>query len=366
MARTHFDQKLKRLEEQLLRMGTQVSETLHLAVDSLARQDLDLARKIIEADDHIDALDLKLEEDCLRLLALQQPLAKDLRIITTVLKAATDLERVADQAANIAEITLRIGEEPLIKPLIDIPYMGVEVEEMIHFALEALVERDAEKARQICLQDELIDEQYENLLLELMDYIQDGGDRKRMFQIMNLLFTARFLERVGDHAVNIGERVIYLVEGVLTAKEAEIDRVLGLELGADDYVTKPFSLRELLARVKTVLRRSNQVIQVPEEEFIRFDELEIDLMGQEVKARREKKELTAKEFELLKTLAMNPGRVLSRDQLLDRVWGHDFYGDPRTVDVHIRWLREKIEIDPGDPRYILTVRGSGYKFRRKE
>jgi len=214
MARTHFDQKLKRLEEQLLRMGTQVSETLHLAVDSLARQDLDLARKIIEADDHIDALDLKLEEDCLRLLALQQPLAKDLRIITTVLKAATDLERVADQAANIAEITLRIGEEPLIKPLIDIPYMGVEVEEMIHFALEALVERDAEKARQICLQDELIDEQYENLLLELMDYIQDGGDRKRMFQIMNLLFTARFLERVGDHAVNIGERVIYLVEGV--------------------------------------------------------------------------------------------------------------------------------------------------------
>jgi len=153
---------------------------------------------------------------------------------------------------------------------------------------------------------------------------------------------------------------------ILTAKEAEIDRVLGLELGADDYVTKPFSLRELLARVKTVLRRSNQVMQVPEEEFIRFDELEIDLMGQEVKARREKKELTAKEFELLKTLAMNPGRVLSRDQLLDRVWGHDFYGDPRTVDVHIRWLREKIEIDPGDPRYILTVRGSGYKFRRKE
>lgn len=153
---------------------------------------------------------------------------------------------------------------------------------------------------------------------------------------------------------------------ILTAKEAEIDRVLGLELGADDYVTKPFSMRELLARVKTVLRRANQSGQAMNGEFLRFGELEIDLLGQEVKVGKEKVELTAKEFELLKTLAGNPGRVLSRDMLLDRVWGADFYGDPRTVDVHIRWLREKIEKDPGNPQYILTVRGSGYKFRREE
>lgn len=213
MTRTHFDHELKILEEELLRMGSKVTEVLHLAVESLARQDLELARKIIDGDDIIDDMDTKLEEDCIRLIALQQPLAKDLRIISTVLKTATDLERIADHATNIAEITLRIGNEPLIKPLIDIPAMAVAVEEMIHSSLEAFVNRDVEKARNTCLQDDIIDQQYEKLLLELTDYILNDGEKKRIIQIMNLLFTARYLERVGDHATNIGERVIYLVKG---------------------------------------------------------------------------------------------------------------------------------------------------------
>lgn len=153
---------------------------------------------------------------------------------------------------------------------------------------------------------------------------------------------------------------------VLTAKEAEIDRVLGLEMGADDYVTKPFSVRELLARIKTVLRRSDySESNSGEEQLLKFGHLQIDCLGHEVKVAGEKIELSAKEYELLRVLATNAGRVLSRDLLLDRIWGADFYGDPRTVDVHIRWLREKIEVDPGNPEYILTVRGSGYKFRRE-
>lgn len=152
---------------------------------------------------------------------------------------------------------------------------------------------------------------------------------------------------------------------MLTAKEAEIDRVLGLEMGADDYITKPFSLRELVARVKTVLRRSDHAGHATEDTAIRVGDLVIDLLGHEVRKDGKKIDLSVKEYEVLKLLASNAGRVLSRDLLLDRIWGADFYGDQRTVDVHIRWLREKIEQDPGEPRYILTVRGTGYKISRE-
>jgi len=152
---------------------------------------------------------------------------------------------------------------------------------------------------------------------------------------------------------------------MLTAKEGEIDRVLGLELGADDYVTKPFSMRELLARVKTVLKRmSFKPEPVDQPKLIVSGDLVVDLLGHEVRARGETVNLSGKEFELLRILAARPGRVFTREQLLDLVWGNDFYGDTRTVDVHIRWLREKIEIDPGNPENILTVRGVGYKFRK--
>ncbi len=153
---------------------------------------------------------------------------------------------------------------------------------------------------------------------------------------------------------------------MLTAKEGEIDRVLGLELGADDYVTKPFSMRELLARIKTVLKRTvasgTGMLDTPK--VIRIGELQIDLLGHDVTVKGQSVNLSSKEYELLRILASHPGQVLSREQLLNLVWGNDFYGDSRTVDVHIRWLREKIEVDPGDPEYILTVRGVGYKFKK--
>ncbi len=152
---------------------------------------------------------------------------------------------------------------------------------------------------------------------------------------------------------------------MLTAKEGEIDRVLGLELGADDYVTKPFSMREVLARIKTVLKRSSfggAAMDPPK--LIVARDLQIDLLGHEVTVKEKVVNLSSKEYELLRILASHPGQVLTREQLLNLVWGNDFYGDDRTVDVHVRWLREKIEEDPGNPQYILTVRGVGYKFRK--
>lgn len=154
---------------------------------------------------------------------------------------------------------------------------------------------------------------------------------------------------------------------MVTAKEDEIDRVLGLELGADDYVTKPFSMRELLARIKTVLKRIPAVnpSQAPEPPaLIEVGSLVIDPKGYEVTVAGKPVALSGKEFDLLNYLAAHPGQVLTREQLLERVWGSDFYGDNRTVDVHIRWIREKIEPDPANPEYILTVRGVGYKFRK--
>lgn len=151
---------------------------------------------------------------------------------------------------------------------------------------------------------------------------------------------------------------------MLTAKDEETDKVLGLELGADDYVTKPFSPRELLARVRALLRRvqsyKDQDGQIAE---ILAGDLTIDLESYEVQKRDQVIELTVREFELLKFMALYPGRVFSRETLLEKVWGYDFYGDIRTVDVTVRRLREKIEDDPGNPFYVLTKRGIGYFFR---
>lgn len=152
---------------------------------------------------------------------------------------------------------------------------------------------------------------------------------------------------------------------MLTAKAGEADRIVGLEMGADDYLAKPFSPRELVARVRAILRRANGAGKV--EPLPAYDKggLKIDYSTYEVFARGKAVKLTLKEFELLKYLVQNPNRVLSRDQLLDRVWGDDTFVTPRTVDVHIRRLRKAIEKDDSHPKWILTLRGVGYKFDEK-
>ena len=152
---------------------------------------------------------------------------------------------------------------------------------------------------------------------------------------------------------------------MLTAKAGEADRVVGLEMGADDYLTKPFSPRELVARVRAILRRVESA--KPADQLPAYDKgcLKIDFSTYEVFAREKSIRLTLKEFELLRFLVQNPNRVLSRDQLLDRVWGGETYVTPRTVDVHIRRLRKAIEKDDSKPKWILTLRGVGYKFDEK-
>ena len=152
---------------------------------------------------------------------------------------------------------------------------------------------------------------------------------------------------------------------MLTARGEEADRVVGLELGADDYVTKPFSMRELLARVRNMLRRSSSPVSespAEETEVIRSGNLIVDLASHSIILDDEALAMKPREFSLIALLAANRGRAFTRDQILERLWGHDYIGDSRTVDVHIRWLREKIEPEPSQPCRIVTIRGVGYRF----
>ncbi len=151
---------------------------------------------------------------------------------------------------------------------------------------------------------------------------------------------------------------------MLTAKDGEVDKVVGLELGADDYVTKPFSLRELTARIRAIFRRAEQASAGPAQPMIDLGHVRIDLAGHRLLRNGEPVALKPKAFELLAFLVRNPGQVFTRDQLLERVWGYDYAGETRTVDVHVHWLRAELEEDPGSPRFIQTVRGTGYVFRR--
>jgi DNA-binding response OmpR family regulator len=153
---------------------------------------------------------------------------------------------------------------------------------------------------------------------------------------------------------------------MLTARDDELDKVLGLELGADDYLTKPFSIREFRSRIRALLRRASTPRHEPsEEEVIEIDGLRIDPVRRSVEVEGTSVQLTYVEFELLRTLAQRPGRVLSRQALLEALWGGSDYREPRTIDVHVRHLREKLERDPREPQFILTVRGVGYRFAER-
>ncbi len=153
---------------------------------------------------------------------------------------------------------------------------------------------------------------------------------------------------------------------MLTARSEEIDRVLGLEVGADDYLAKPFSFRELLARVRSILRRVELDRQTAQLEPIIIGNISLDPIARRVFRKEQEVQLSAREFDLLSALIKSAGRAISREELLAEVWGGDWIGDPRTLDVHVRWLRLKIEDDPASPHYIQTVRGHGYRFAGQE
>ena len=149
---------------------------------------------------------------------------------------------------------------------------------------------------------------------------------------------------------------------MLTAKDSEIDKVVGLELGADDYVTKPYSSRELLARVRAVLRRNVETEEFEDESVLEAGGVRIDVERHVVSVRGEEQSMPLKEFELLEILVRNSGRVMTRGQLIDRIWGEDYVGDTKTLDVHIKRIRSRIEQNPGEPVMLVTVRGLGYRF----
>jgi len=196
---------------------------------------------------------------------------------------------------------------------------------------------------------------------------RDGEDALRLFQSehVDLVVLDLMLPKLDGLEVCKRLRAESQVPIImLTARDDELDKVLGLELGADDYITKPFSIREFRGRVRALLRRASASRQPgPDGDLISLDGLEIDLARRSVEVRSQQVQLTYVEFELLRILASHPGRVYSRRMLLESLWGGADYREPRTIDVHVRHLREKLELDPAEPEYILTVRGVGYRFR---
>ncbi len=213
MSRESYQRELQSIQEEILKMGSLVEKQIHEAVRFLSNQDLEGAQAVLAKDDLVDQMQIDIEEHCMRLIALQQPVASDLRTIVAIFKITTDVERIGDHACNIAELTLRIGEQQLIKPLDDIPQMARLTEAMVRDSLTAFVKRDLELAEEVRQADEPVDEMYSMLFDELIGFVLQGGDGRRASQAINLLFAARYLERIADHATNIAERVMYMVTG---------------------------------------------------------------------------------------------------------------------------------------------------------
>ena len=212
--RNKLEAELKDLKKEVLRMGQMVSEMIDSAVLSLVRQDPALAQQVIDRDDEIDRLLITIEMRCLQLMALQQPMARDLRTVGTGLKIVTDLERMADHATDIAEVTQKLAGEPLIKPLIDIPRMATLAQEMVRAALDAFVDEDEAAARAMIARDHEMDALYKAVFDELVEMME--RDPRVVRQATHLLHVAGCLERIGDHATNLGEWTIYQLTGELS------------------------------------------------------------------------------------------------------------------------------------------------------
>ncbi|TWH46955.1 phosphate signaling complex protein PhoU [Sporomusa sp. KB1] len=211
VTRQSYDQELADLRQALLNMGKAVDRAIDEAVISLAQQDNELARKVMDSDDEIDQMEIDIEDKCMVLIARQQPLARDLRIIGTGLKITTDLERMGDHAYDIAKIALAMNKQSLIKPLVDIPRMAQMAQKMLKDSLEAYTTLDITLAEQVCLNDDEVDNIYYQVFRELLTYMME--DPTTISQATELIFVARYLERIADHATNIAEWTVYLVTG---------------------------------------------------------------------------------------------------------------------------------------------------------
>lgn len=207
----HFDEELKQLRDRLLAMGGASEQIVGKAVKALVERNLSLAQEVLREDTVINQMEVEIEDLCLNLMARYQPEAKDLRTVAMIFKIVNDLERVGDQAVNIAERTVDLLKEPLLKPLIDIPRMAALAQQMLKDALDAFVNHDTEMARDVCRRDEQVDHLNDQIYKELLVFMTQ--DPKTIIRAMDLILVGRHLERVADHATNIAEDVYYLVKG---------------------------------------------------------------------------------------------------------------------------------------------------------
>lgn len=212
-ARKAFDEDLVSLQTDLQDMGKKVDQMLGVTIRALAEGDAVLARQVEDMDDIVDRYNLSIENDALRLLALQQPMARDLRTIAAAMKIITDIERAGDYAVDIAQIVEQLAEKPLFKPLVDIPRMALLVREMLKETLDAFVSRDLELVQDMISHDVEVDALYSSLYKELSGYIRSNPELTE--QAMGLILIARYLERMADHITNIGERIFYMQTGQL-------------------------------------------------------------------------------------------------------------------------------------------------------
>lgn len=206
-----FDEELKLLKEKLLEMASWAEEQIATAVRGLKDREERLACQVLEREEAVNLLDIEIDEMAMRLLALRQPMATDLRFITSAMKIGSDLERIGDLAVNIAERTLDLLKQPQLKPLIDIPRMAVVAQEMVRDALNAFINRDADLAKAVCERDDQVDQLNDQVFRELLTYMMQ--DSRTITRAVDLILVGRHLERIADHATNIAEDVIYMVKG---------------------------------------------------------------------------------------------------------------------------------------------------------
>jgi len=207
----HFHEELESLKQTLLAMGGLVEEQIRQVMRALVERDDALAQSVVERDQQVNAYDIEVDETCVNLLALHQPTAGDLRFITTAMKIVTDLERMGDQAVNIAQRVLELNQEPQLKPYIDLPRMAEKAQRMVKESLDAFVARDTELARRVCAEDSEVDAIKEQIFRELLTFMME--DPRTIPRAIRLILISRFLERLADHATNIAEMVIYFVRG---------------------------------------------------------------------------------------------------------------------------------------------------------
>ena len=210
MERIHFQERLDLLSEKILRLGGLVEQAIGRSVRALVERNSELARKVIQDDREMDRLELDIDELCMELLALHQPMARDLRFIATAMKITPDLERIGDHATNISERALEINKEPPLAPLIDISAMARRAQEMVRGALDALVRRDADAARVVIAMDEELDIRMEQVFRSLLSYMIE--DPSTISRALRLTFVAKYFERIGDQATNVCEQIVYMIE----------------------------------------------------------------------------------------------------------------------------------------------------------